>query len=79
MQYGLAGFLSYLQSWLEIKEEIEVKGVAFEDLKEGTPEKRAASYLISILENLVISIRLKNTGLKVEDIEEILALKDVLK
>ena len=36
----------------EIKEEIEVKGVAFEDLKEGTPEKRAASYLISILENL---------------------------
>jgi len=36
----------------EVKEETEVKGVAFEDLKEGTPEKRAASYLISILENL---------------------------
>ena len=40
---------------------------------------KSVDNLISILENLVISIRLKNTGLKVEDIEEILALKDVLK
>ncbi len=39
----------------EVKEEkkpVEVKGVPFKDLKDGTPEKRAAAYLISILENL---------------------------
>ena len=36
----------------EVKEEIEVKGVPFEELKDGTPERKAASYLISILENL---------------------------
>ena len=36
----------------EPKEEIEVKGVPFEELKEGTPEKKAAGYLITILENL---------------------------
>ena len=40
---------------------------------------KSVDNLISILENLVISIRLKKTGLKPEDIEEILALKDVLK
>ena len=36
----------------DVKEEIEVKGVPFEELKDGTPERKAASYLISILENL---------------------------
>ena len=30
----------------------EINGVPYEELKDGTPEKKAASYLISILENL---------------------------
>jgi len=38
---------------VEVKTETkEVKGVPFSELKDGTPEKKAAAYLISILENL---------------------------
>lgn len=36
----------------EVKTETEVKGVPFEELQDGTPAKKAAAYLISILENL---------------------------
>lgn len=40
---------------------------------------KSVDNLISILENIAIGISLKITGLKVEEVEEILAIRDVLK
>ena len=63
---------------IETSEEIHVISY-FPDIEKEDFSVKSVDNLISILENLVISIRLKKTGLKVEDVEEILELKDVLK
>jgi len=54
------------------------KLLSFNIEKEDFSEK-SVNGLITILENIATSIYLKRTGLTVENIEEILALKDVLK
>ena len=54
------------------------KLLSFNIEKEDFTEK-SIDEMIGVLENIVISINLKKSGLTVEDIEEIIALRDVLK